>query len=92
MTLKIGGEIHQLSTRGGSYINVYRAMADGGIGMWGNCYRHPTYLLLRSNQWSLVTFDDEARRDEILPELIKTWAPDKILVFPDMHYYEEEEE
>ena len=82
--LKIHGEIHGLATREGAYVNVLRGLTDGGIGVWGNCYEKPTYLLLRGLSWLLVVFDDDPWRDQELPKLIKLWAADTVLELPDM--------
>jgi len=84
MTLKVDVVVRQLSTRGGSYVNVLGSLNDGGIGVWGHAYKHPTYLLLRVNNWLIVTFDDDAWRDEELPRLIRTWAPEDIYILPTM--------
>ena len=62
-----------------TYINILRGGISCGIGVWGNNYKNPTHLLLRGSSWLLVTFDDEASRDDELPNLIRTWAAEKVI-------------
>ena len=84
MTIQVDAEVKQLRTRGGSYINILRSLTDGGIGVWGHSYNHPTFLLVRGDNWLLVVFDDEAWRDEELTDLIRAWAAEQVYALPNM--------
>lgn len=83
--MRVDAEVKQISTGQGAYINVLRQGLDGGrIAVWGHAYSCPTYLLLRGDTWLLVVFDDKAWRNEGLPELIRTWAAEKVIEIPSM--------
>ena len=84
MTLRIDGEIRQLSTPGGTYINVLRSLVDGGIGVWSSSYQKPTFLLIRGDRWLIVTFDDELWRDQEFTDIIRAWAPERVYALPSM--------
>ena len=84
MTLKVDARVNQISTGWGAWVNVLSGMDEGGVGIWGNCHNTPTYLLVRSDTWLLVTFDDGTWRDDKLADLIRTWAADEVYMLPTM--------
>jgi len=86
--MRIDGIIEGIKSRGGSYINVLRSMTDGGLGVWGYASGGTTYLLVRGNQWLLVTFDDADWEAHWLPELVKEWGTDAVYKLPGMEKIE----
>lgn len=88
MALKADVIVRQISTRGGSYVNVLSGLNEGGVGVWGYCYQRPTYLLMRGHNWLMVTFDDDDWCDQELPKLIKSWAAQRVFELPEMKEWE----
>jgi len=80
--IQVDAEVRQLRSDK-TFVNVKGRM-EGGIAVWGHAYQCPTYLLIARLNWEIVTFDDEAWRDEALPELVRNWNADKVLELPTL--------
>jgi len=80
--------VRQLRTNSGhTYVNILDDFQGAGIGLWGSLLEHPTYLVFQGMSWVIVTFDDEAWRDQELPKFIRRWKADRVLELPGMTEY-----
>jgi len=58
-------EVHQLQSKHGkAFMNVEEEY--GYVGIWGSCYKTPTYLLQDGIAYTIICFDDEEYAQEWL--------------------------
>ena len=81
MTIRVHAQVNQLA-QSRTYVNIMNDIYQG-IGIWGHA-QCPTYLLIKGDNWLVVTYDTEEVRDESLKELAQRWIADRILEIPSM--------
>ena len=88
MTIKCGRKAQANSTYGNAFLNIQAD--DLFVEAWGSCYKLPTYLVQKGQEFHIMVFESQAAADEILEQQYLSYEKTRIEVPYENRQKEEE--